>query len=337
VREKRRVTARPAYSCAFPPSKDVVDYARIAQELGFQCIWIYDSPALYGDQWVALARIAEQVPDIGLATGVAVPSMRHPMVTASAIATIEELSPGRLEVFFGTGFTARLSMGQRGGSWAGLAEYVKQVRGLLAGEVVVIEGKKCRMLHSPGFAPPRPIDVPIGLAPVGPKGFSVSRELTDRVILTGIPAVEQAGWARTAILVNGTVLDPGEDAGSKRVIEAAGPAYATSAHAFWEWAPDLLDTIPGGAAWRDRIRSEWPEDEWHLPVHEGHLVEIKELDRPLVDAAGERILVTGWTGTAAEVGARLDEAGAAGVSEVVWCPAGPDIPRELSAIAAAST
>ena len=186
MHEKRRVTARPAYSCAFPPSKDVVDYARIAQELGFQCIWIYDSPALYGDQWVALARIAEQVPDIGLATGVAVPSMRHPMVTASAIATIEELSPGRLEVFFGTGFTARLSMGQRGGSWAGLAEYVKQVRGLLAGEVVVIEGKKCRMLHSPGFVPPRPIDVPIGLAPVGPKGFSVSRELTDRVIVEAL-------------------------------------------------------------------------------------------------------------------------------------------------------
>jgi 5,10-methylenetetrahydromethanopterin reductase len=238
-------------------------------------------------------------------------------------------------VFFGTGFTARMSMGQPGGSWRALAEYVGQVRGLLAGDVVEIDGKKCRMLHSPGFAPARPIEVPIGLAPVGPKGFSISRELTDRVILTGIPSAEQAGWARTAILVNGTVLDPGEDAGSRRVIEAAGPAYATSAHAFWEWAPDLLDTIPGGAAWRDRIRSEWPEDQWHLPVHEGHLVEIKELDRPLVDAAGERILQTGWTGTAAEVSARLDEAGAAGVSEVVWCPAGPDIPRELSAIAAA--
>jgi 5,10-methylenetetrahydromethanopterin reductase len=64
-------------------------------------------------------------------------------------------------------------------------------------------------------------------------------------------------------------------------------------------------------------------------------VEIKDLDRPLVDAAGERILQTGWTGTPAEVAARFDEAGAAGVTEVVWCPAGPDIPRELSAIAAA--
>jgi 5,10-methylenetetrahydromethanopterin reductase len=329
------VTARPAYSCAFPPSRDVVRYARVAQQQGFSCVWIYDSPALYGDQWVALARIAEQVPEIALATGVAVPSLRHPMVTASAIATIEDLSAARLEVFFGTGFTARLAMGQRGGSWRRLAEYVGQVRGLLRGDIVEIDGKKCRMLHSPGFAPARPIDVPIGLAPVGPKGFSISRELTDRVILTSVPTAEQQGWARAALLVNGTVLDPGEDAGSRRVIEAAGPAYATSAHAFWEWAPDLLDSLPGGAAWRERIRNEWPEDERHLPVHEGHLVEIKELDRPLVDAAGERILQTGWTGTADAVGARLAEAASAGITEVVWCPAGPDIERELEAIAAA--
>jgi 5,10-methylenetetrahydromethanopterin reductase len=313
----------------------VVNYARIALEHGFSCVWIYDSPALYGDQWVALARIAEQVPGIALATGVAVPSLRHPMVTASAIASIEDLSPGRLEVFFGTGFTARMSMGQPGGSWRALAEYVGQVRGLLRGDVVEIDGKKCRMLHSPGFAPARPIDVPIGLAPVGPKGFSVSRELTDRVILTGVPAAEQQGWARTAILVNGTVLEPGEDASSQRVREAAGPAYATSAHAFWEWTPDLLDTIPGGAAWRDRIRAEWPQDQWHLPVHEGHLVEVKALDRPLVEAAGERLLQTGWTGTRDEVAARMAEAGAAGVTEIVWCPAGPDIARELSAIASA--
>jgi 5,10-methylenetetrahydromethanopterin reductase len=56
----------------------------------------------------------------------------------------------------------------------------------------------------------------------------------------------------------------------------------------------------------------------------------------LVEAAGERLLQTGWTGTPDEVAARMAEAGAAGVTEIVWCPAGPDIPRELSAIAAAS-
>ena len=87
---------RPSYSVALPPSKEVTAYARAAAELGYARVWVFDSPSLYGDVWVALARIAEAVPGIGLATGVAVPSLRHPMVTASAIATIEDLSPGEV-------------------------------------------------------------------------------------------------------------------------------------------------------------------------------------------------------------------------------------------------
>jgi 5,10-methylenetetrahydromethanopterin reductase len=328
--------ARPHYSVALPPSRDVVDYARMAAGLGFERVWIFDSPALYGDIWVALARIAEAVPDLQLATGVAVPSLRHPVVTASAIATVEDLAPGRLWVCFGTGFTARLAMGQKGGRWSDLAVYVRQVRGLLAGEVVEIDGAQCRMLHSPGFAPARPIDVPIGLAPVGPKGFAVSRELADGVILVGLPAEEHRGWSRSALLVNGTVLDPGEDHTSPRVLAAAGPAYVTSAHALWEWGPASLDGMPGGATWREQIEAQWPADQRHLPVHEGHLVDVKELDQVLLDQAGERVLQTGWTGTAAAVAARMDEAADAGITEIVWCAAGPDIPRELAAIAAAA-
>ena len=52
--------------------------------------------------------------------------------------------------------------------------------------------------------------------------------------------------------------------------------------------------------------------------------------------AGEAILGTGWTGDAASVAARLDAVGAQGISEVVYCAAGPDIGRELEAFAAAA-
>src|SRR3984957_19903511 len=162
------MSTRPAYSVALPPSKEVTAHARAAAELGYSRVWVFDSPSLYGDVWVALARIAEAVPRIGLATGVAVPSLRHPMVTASAIATIEELTPGRLWAYFGTGFTARFAMGKRGVRWAELASYVGQVRGLLRGEVVDIDNEACQMLHAPGCGPPRPIGVPLGVAPIGP-------------------------------------------------------------------------------------------------------------------------------------------------------------------------
>lgn len=126
-------TARPAISVALPPSRLIAEHARLAARLGYRRVFVFDSPALYGDVWVALARIAESVPQIGVATGVAVSSLRHPVVTASAIATIEEMAPGRVSAYFGTGFTARLAMGQRGVRWADLATYVTQVRAAARG------------------------------------------------------------------------------------------------------------------------------------------------------------------------------------------------------------
>src|ERR1700709_1666454 len=259
--ETSKRSARPSLSVALPPSKRVVDYARVADRLGYERVWIFDSPALYGDVWIALARIADGVPDIGLATGVAVSSLRHPMVTASAIATIEDLAPGRLWAYFGTGFTARLSMGQRGVRWAGLATYVRQVRALLRGEGVTIDGASCQMMHSPGWAPARPIEVPLGLAPIGPKGFAVSREVADGVILTAPPAPENREWEHAALPVNGSVLDAAEDHNTPRVRHAVGPAYVTGFHALAEWAPELVHDSPGGEDWlrqldAERIREE---------------------------------------------------------------------------------
>src|SRR5947209_1590338 len=149
-----------ALSCGFPPSRDLPTYARLAESLGYERVWAYDSPALYGDVWVALARVAEATDRIGVGTAVAVPSLRHPVVTASAIATVEELAPGRLAVAFGTGFTARLAMGKRAMRWADLATYLTQVRALLHGDAVEVEGAQSQLLYSPGFGPERPIDVP---------------------------------------------------------------------------------------------------------------------------------------------------------------------------------
>ena len=132
-------------------------------------------------------------------------------------------------------------------------------------------------------------------------------------------------------------MDPGEGQDSRRLLDAAGPAYVTGFHALSKWAPDLVRSSPGGAEWLDRLEDERPESERHLAVHEGHLVTVTERDRPLLEVAGEQILGTGWTGDAASVAARLDAVGAQGISEVVYCAAGPDIRRELAAFAAAAS
>jgi len=330
------VTDRPSYSCALPPSRRAPEYGAVAESLGYKRIWLFDSPALYGDVWVGLALVAQATSTIGLGTGVAIPSMRHPMVTASAIATIEEMAPGRLTAAFGTGYTGRVAMGRRPMRWADLATYVTQVRDLLAGRVVDIDGGVAQMIHAPGFGPGRPISVPIWVAPSGPKGFEVARRLgVPGVVTSGLSGQDRDGFAECGLLAMGTVVRPGEDHTSRRLLEAAGPAYTTGVHALVEYAPDAIETVPAGAAWQAAL-SERPEAERHLAVHAGHLCAISERDRPLVEAAGPAILHTGWTGDAAAIGARFDQAGASGVTEVLYTPAGPDIPGELQAFAAAA-
>src|SRR5947209_17683534 len=100
-------------SCAFPPGPDVVEHAVVAEAMGYERAWLYDSPALYPDVWVTLARAAERTTTIGLGPGVLIPSLRHPMVTAAAIATLVDLAgEARVAVGVGTGFTGPYPMGR---------------------------------------------------------------------------------------------------------------------------------------------------------------------------------------------------------------------------------
>ena len=84
-----------------------------------------------------MALAAEHTRTMVLGTLVAVPSNRIAPVTASAIATINAIAPGRVILGLGTGFTARNTMGLPPVPVATLVEYVGQVRGLLAGEDVL--------------------------------------------------------------------------------------------------------------------------------------------------------------------------------------------------------
>jgi len=321
------------FSCAFLPSMSIVRYAQLAEELGFTRAWAADSPAVYGDIWVALARIAEHTTRIGLGSSVVVPSLRHPLVTASAIATIAELAPGRLACGFGTGFSARRALGKRPMRWADMRTFLLQLRGLLRGEVVEIEGKACQMIHSPGYAPARPISVPLLVGAGGPKGFAVARELGDGLLCD---TITEPGFAWCGLIMCGTVLESGEDHTTPRVREALGPWWVYGYHRAWEENPAQVAQMPGGVEWLARLEAARPEGQRYLSVHEGHVVAVNELDRPLLDVAGPALLTAGWTGLPETYAERIAAAEAQGVTEIIYVPAGPDIPRELRAFAAAT-
>jgi Luciferase-like monooxygenase len=97
----------------------------IAEELGYQRAWLYDSPAVYPDVWMVLSRCAERTSRIGLGPGVLVPSLRHPMVNAAAIAELVGQAPGRVAVAIGSGFSGRLALGKRPMPWRQVADYIR--------------------------------------------------------------------------------------------------------------------------------------------------------------------------------------------------------------------
>jgi 5,10-methylenetetrahydromethanopterin reductase len=308
-------------SIGVPPGPQATNLAQRAEALGYDRIWLYDSAAIYEDVWIHLGLIAEATERIGLGTAVLVPNLRHVMTTASAIATIDRLAPGRLACALGTGYTARLVLGQRALPWKTVRRYVEQLRALLRGETVEIEGR-CAMIHRPELAKPRPIDVPILLSAFGPKGLAITREIADGWMGFS-PPPEAFDWA--VQLVNGTVLAPGESPNAERVIEAVGPWQVGAYHITWETAPQNLPAIPGGADWLARIESERPEGERHLAVHSGHCTHLNDADHRALEAWGGKIPWHGWVGEAEEVRKRAEQSAAAGSTELLYTPAGDDL------------
>nr|WP_231493596.1 LLM class oxidoreductase [Alicyclobacillus macrosporangiidus] len=86
--------------------------ARRAEELGFAALWVRDVPLRdpnFGDvgqvfdPWVYLGWIAAHTREIALATGSIVLTLRHPLHTAKAAASVDQLSSGRLVLGVGSG------------------------------------------------------------------------------------------------------------------------------------------------------------------------------------------------------------------------------------------
>jgi 5,10-methylenetetrahydromethanopterin reductase len=317
-------------SCALATSLNTPEHIVEAERQGYARAWCYDSPPLYPDVWMELALAATKTSRIGLGPAVLVPHLRHVQTNAAAIATLEALAPGRVNVAVGSGFTGRLAMGKRPMPWREVRAYVATLRSLLAGDEVEWDGTVLKMLQTEGFGPPRPIRVPILVAVGGPKGLAVAEEVSDGVILTGaIGNVDAGKLSRVLQTTSGTVLEPGEDAGSVRSLAAAGHVAALAYHFAYE--NGFADRLPNGAEYARTIDAIPPERR-HLVVHEGHLVAMNEIDRRFV--AGEFMAQAGIAAEAEAWRAKLAEMESRGVTEVVYQPAGPDIPRELQAFAA---
>ena len=319
-------------SCAFPPVPDTPRHIEVAEQLGFHTAWVYDTPPLQLDVWMTLALAAVRTERIVLGPGVLIPSLRHPMVTASAIAHLVSLvGEDRVVIGLGTGFSGRRAMGHKPLRWADIPDHVGIVQRLLRGETVEVEGQMAKMLHGAGQAPPRPIDVRWVLGVNGPKGLATARELGLGVFTTNPRTDPSAvGISSATMLAFGTVVRPGESVDSPRVLETAGPGAAVAYHALLEQDMGRLDALPNGARFVELVHATSVATR-HLVLHEGHLTMLNDIDRQVVTPRAVSSF-TPLTGTADELRDRVGTLDAGGITEVAFQPMG-DIENELHAMA----
>lgn len=320
------------FSCVLAPTLRSPEHIVVAEQLGYERAWLFDTPQQSPDVWMTLARAAERTDTIGIGPGVLVPSLRHPMAAAAATATLASMAPGRVAVAFGTGFTGRSSMGQKGLSWSVVAAYVRAYRSLIRGETAVWEGSAVKMFNSLDHLDRAAVDVPILISAMGPKGEQITKDLgVDGIMSFGQVTAAMKDFAWSSLFVGGTVLEGDEPIDADRVKEAAGPAWAINYHAAMEFMGglDAVRTMPGGEAWAAEVEKT-PEPERHFAVHDGHLMYLNDADEAAWAAGGHVMLKeASLTGTATELRDKVAEYAEQGVTELGFQPFGTRIEREL--------
>jgi len=350
------------FGIAFPSYVDAWRDCEVAEAAGFTHAWFYDTQLLCSDVYAVMALAAEHTRTMTLGTLVAIPSNRIAPVTASAIATINALAPGRTVLGVGTGFTGRNTMGMPPLPVAAMVEYVQQVRGLLAGEDVLYrEGRyerwirllsRDRRLGCVNLDDP----IPIHVAANAPKALAAAGTVGDGwITVAQAPAGVRAGLAmvdaaaqrhgrtfagaggkpHTTLLTTGCLLRDGESLESPRVVRRVGPVAVVGAHAVWESAHGghglgLRDEATAADYGRYidgyAARRGSPADRRYLDVHEGHMMYLKPGEEAFV--APELLPLVTLTGQADLVRERCKALAAAGVDNLAL-QAIPGLGREL--------
>src|SRR6266702_7885238 len=169
----------------FPgPWNEVMEKVKIADELGYDSIWLGESWGY--ELFTSMADLARITKRIKIGAGIANIYSRTPALIASTAATLDERSGGRFI----------LGLGPSGANvvehWHGVPfqkpvartrEYIEIIRMILRGERLVYHGEFFNLER--GFKlrfKPLRADLPIYIAAMGPKNVAQSGEIADGVL-----------------------------------------------------------------------------------------------------------------------------------------------------------
>jgi probable F420-dependent oxidoreductase len=150
---------------------------RQAEAAGFDYGWLFDGHLLWREPYVLLTLMAEATTRLRLGTCVTNPATREPSVTASALAVLNEVSGGRMDLGIGRGDSAVRLLGKSPTTMATLEQAIVAIKALVEGRAVEYEGTELRLSWT------GPWTLPVWVAGYGPMALAMSGRVADGIIL----------------------------------------------------------------------------------------------------------------------------------------------------------
>jgi 5,10-methylenetetrahydromethanopterin reductase len=170
-------------------SARVAELAAFAESRRFDFVGIADSQSIFRELYSTLALCAARTSTIMLGPTTTNPVSRHPVVTASAVATIDEISGGRAFLCIGTGNSALYNLSLKPSKLADFHAAVDRINNALNGAIPA-DGRAVDLK----WAKRR---YPVLVAAAGPKAMTVAAHAADGVVLdVGADPKIVAGWVR---------------------------------------------------------------------------------------------------------------------------------------------
>jgi probable F420-dependent oxidoreductase len=212
-----------------------ISLTRQAEAAGFGYGWLFDSHVPFREAYPLLTLMAANTTHLRLGTCVTNPATREPSVTASTLATLDEISGGRMDLGIGRGDSAVRVLGQTPTTIESLGQAVTVIRDLVEGRRSEYAGAVLELPWTDGWK------LPVWIAGYGPKALALTGRLGDGLILQ-LADPDLIRWM--VGIMRAAAQDAGRDPASIRV-QAAAPAHVGPVEECRDrvrWFPALVAT-----------------------------------------------------------------------------------------------
>lgn len=217
-----------------PPVSRTVEWSKLAERNGFDYVWAWDSHVLWQEFYATFALIAAGTERVRMGPCVTNPATRDVTVSASGLATLQEISGGRMDMGIGRGDSARRVIGKTPVTVERLEEACRLIKDLAEGRKVDFEGTELQLKWSEGHR------LPVWIAAYGPKALRACGRVADGLIMQlADPYILE--WSL------GYVREGAKEAGRRFEdieVQVAAPAYVTEdrakAREQVRWFPALV-------------------------------------------------------------------------------------------------